>query len=190
MRPARRSRAVTGGRNGYHPDLNRSRRLDRFAPVGRAYGAERHPTRFWLPFAPLPRSRFAGPFRGVSGRPRRHGGIAEQHCDRADGGRLCRRRVGRFGPGTGGHARSQCRHHADRAAIVFRHRPCRAALCAGRRHPVPPQLREPDARSWPRRDRARADAFGLTAASFATDTLRGHAEPAPHYGRDRYPARH
>ena len=171
--------------NGHNPHANQSRRFNRPAAVGRAYGTERHPARFRPAFTPVSRAHTARSCTGFPGRAWRHGNVAEQHRDRPDGGRLCRWRAGRSGTGPGGHARGQCRHHPDRATAVFRHRPRRAAVRADRRHPISPQLCQPDARPRPRGDRARTDAPCPAAAPRSVGALRRRAEPASVYGCDR-----
>src|SRR5438552_6589837 len=66
------------GRGGdeHHPDVDRSRWLNRPAPLGRAYGAERHPARLRPALAPISWAHARRTFPGFYGRPWRHRSVA------------------------------------------------------------------------------------------------------------------
>ncbi|HEX3418346.1 MAG TPA: hypothetical protein VHT21_18370 [Stellaceae bacterium] len=83
--------------------------------IERGFGAE---LRLWLGRTlsrPGGRARFYAFLAGL-------GVTAEQHGNRVDGDLVYRKRCDRFGAGTRGHARRQCRQHPDHPDLGLQHR--------------------------------------------------------------------
>src|SRR6202041_1028455 len=138
--------------HGQHGHLGSDGR-NRTASVGPSYGPQRHRARLRRGSAPPAWDRSAKQAPGLPRGRIRHGTLAEQHRDRADGRFVRDRRHAGPRPGARRYAGRERGHDARRAGLVVQHRHPDAHSASRRRDRVQAQRQNPDPRSRASLDR-------------------------------------